>query len=98
MSIDKLNGLIKRSQELNERRTDLNNKNNLIQAELTARRRQLQQVIKEVTDEGLNPNDLKDEITSTTEIAEMKLNSLSADLDAAEKIIIPLLKEIERTG
>lgn len=98
MSIDKLNSLIKRSQELNERRNDLNNKNNLIQAELTARRRQLQQVMKEVTDEGLNPNDLKDEIASATEIAEMKLNSLSADLDTAEKIITPLLKEIERTG
>jgi hypothetical protein len=49
----------------------------------------------EAREEGFNPNNLKEELQREAEAVQIKLNVLKGDIEAGEKIVEPILREIE---
>lgn len=66
----------------------------LVEAELAARKRALKEAMEECKKAGFNPDNLPEEIQRAKEVLVIKLDNLSADLDAAEAIMKPMLKEV----
>lgn len=79
---------------LNARRESLHRDKMKIEAELNSRKRELKNLMKQAEDAGFDPSNLKDEIKRMKQVLVVKLDTFQADLEAAEKLIQPMLKEI----
>lgn len=79
---------------LSERRARLASNKVKVEAELAARKNNLRRLMDECVAAGYDPNNLKEEIASQAEILRVKLNTMDADLTAAEGMMRPMLEEI----
>lgn len=84
-----------RYKALLKRRDALQQSKVLVEAELAARKRALKEAMEECKKAGFNPDNLQDEIHRAKEVLAIKLDNFAADLDAAEAIMGPILKEVE---
>lgn len=66
----------------------------LVKSELTARKSELKRVMDEVKELGYNPNDLASEIRREAEVLQLKISNFESELDAAHRIVDPMVKEI----
>lgn len=92
---NKVDQLVKKHRELTERKDQLVQNKNRIEAELKVNRRALEQTMNEAREEGFDPNNLKEELQREAEAVQIKLNVLQGDIEAGEKIVEPILKVIE---
>jgi chromosome segregation ATPase len=83
-----------RFKTLNQRRETLQQNKMQIEAELSSRKRELRNLMKQAEEAGFDPSNLKEEIRRLKQVLTVKLDTFQADLEAAEKIIQPMLKEI----
>jgi hypothetical protein len=83
-----------RYKALLKRRDEVQKNKLLLEAELGTRKRALKEAMEECKKAGFNPDNLPEEIQRAKEVLAIKLDNLSADLDAAESIMKPMLKEI----
>lgn len=68
-----------------------------IEAERDARKRALKSLMDECKKElGIDPNDLEDEIKKSKEVLSVKLQIVERDVEAAEKLLNPMLAEIQK--
>jgi ribosome recycling factor len=65
-----------------------------VEAELSARKRALKEAMEACKKAGYDPDNLQDEISRAKEVLAIKLDNFSADIDAAEAAMRPMLKEI----
>jgi chromosome segregation ATPase len=79
---------------LNQRREVVQQNKIKIEAELNSRKRELKSLMKQAEDAGYDPANLKDEIKRMKQVLVVKLDAFQADLEAAEKMIQPMIKEI----
>jgi predicted RNase H-like nuclease (RuvC/YqgF family) len=91
-----INDLAKSYQEYTTRREALERNKSLIAAELTARRKSLRRLMDECQALGFDPNNIKDELTRQIEIERVKIQTLTSELETAERIIKPMLEEINK--
>lgn len=81
--------------ELNRRRETLQQNKMQIEAELNSRKRELKNLLKQAEDAGLDPKNLKEDIKRFKQVITVKFDTFEADLGAAERLIQPMLKEIQ---
>ncbi len=93
MSIEDLDERYKR---LVQRRDTLQQNKNRIEAELEARKRNLKAQMEAAKKEGFNPDLLPEEIRRSEEVLILKLDNFEAELDEAERILKPMLEEINK--
>lgn len=86
---EKYTNLIRRQEELK------NNKS-VIDAELGARQRRLKEYMDQIKAAGYDPDNLKDEISKIENIIELKISTFEVEINAAEKIIFPMMDEIQK--
>lgn len=79
-----------------ERRDRLKQDKTTIEAELSARQRNLRKLMDECRAAGFDPDDLQEEIRKGAEVVKLKLDTFEADLEAGEKIVKPMLEEIRK--
>ena len=97
MNSPEVSELEKRHKDLVVRREALKGNVTSIEAELAARRRRLKSLMDEAESEGFDPNNIREEIRTATEVVRVKLDAFEADIDAGEKIVRPMLEEIEES-
>jgi len=83
-----------RFKALNQRREALQQNKMQVEAELNSRKRELKNLMKLAEDAGFDPSNLKEEIRRLKQVLTVKLDTFQADLEAAEKIVQPMLKEV----
>jgi vacuolar-type H+-ATPase subunit I/STV1 len=91
-----INDLAKSYQEYTTRREALERNKSLIAAELTARRKSLRRLMDECQALGFDPNNIKEELTRQIEVERVKIQTLTSELETAERIIKPMLEEINK--
>jgi chromosome segregation ATPase len=84
-----------RYKELNQRRETLQQSKMRIEAELSSRKRELKNLMKQAEEAGFDPSNLKEDIKRLKQVLTVKLDTFQADLEAAERLIQPMLKEIQ---
>lgn len=99
MSKETLSGqvdeIIKTHKDLSARRDKIVENKNRIEAELKVARRELEKAMNEAREEGFDPNNLEEDLKREVEIITIKLNTVKTDIEIGEKIIEPILKNIE---
>lgn len=86
---DKYNNLLQRQDVLKQSKS-------VIEAELGARRRVLKELMDQIKQEGYDPDNLKDEISKIENVIELKISTFEVEINAAEKIISPMMEEIQK--
>lgn len=86
-----------RYNSLVKRGNDLERDKNKVEAELSSRRRSLKDNMEQARKDGFDPNQLPEEIRRSKEVLATKLDLYSTDLDAAEKVMRPMIAEVQRT-
>ena len=66
-----------------------------IEAELAARKRELKKLMQQAKDAGFDPDNLKEDIQRKQQVLAVKLDNFDADMSAAEKIVQPMLREVQ---
>lgn len=77
------------------RRDELDRNKGRVDAALTERKRRLKQLMDEAREAGLDPDNLDQEIRRRIEVIRVKHETIVAELAEAEKMIKPMLEEIE---
>jgi chromosome segregation ATPase len=67
-----------------------------IEAEMAARKRELKKLMQQARDAGYDPDNLKEDIQRKRQVLAVKLDGFEADMNTAEKIMQPMLQEIQR--
>jgi len=65
-----------------------------VEAELQARKRALKEAMGACEKAGWDPNNLQEEVRRAREVLDIKMDNFEADLDTADNILKPMLKEI----
>lgn len=65
-----------------------------IEAELSARKRRLKELMAACTEAGFNPSTIAEDIRHLREVTVLKISTFQADLEAAQGLIAPMLREI----
>ena len=78
-----------------QRRSDLQRDKDKIEATLEAHRRTLKGLLEQARKEGFDPDNIQEEIKRAKEVLVLKINTFSADLDEAEKIMKPMKQAVE---
>ncbi len=65
-----------------------------IEAELSARKRSLKTVMDDTRKAGYDPDKVQEELQRAKEVVMVKMDVLNAELEEAENIIRPMLKEL----
>lgn len=86
--------LDERYRKLTSRRDLLQQDKARIEATLDARRKDLKGLLDEARREGFDPDNLKEEVRRAKEILRLKLDNFGAELNEAESMMSPMLKEI----
>jgi hypothetical protein len=95
--IDEVQRLEEKASKLSTRVEALEKAKLAIEAERDARKRALKALMDECKKElGIDPNDLEDEIKKSKEVLSVKLQIIERDVEVAEKVLIPMLAEIEK--
>ena len=92
---NRVDELIQLQKDLSSRRESLVQNKNKIEAVLKVNKRALEQTMDEAREEGFDPNNLKEELQREAEAVSVKLNILKGDIEAGEKIVVPILKAID---
>jgi chaperonin cofactor prefoldin len=66
-----------------------------VEAEMAARKRELKKLMQQARDLGFDPDNLKEEIQRKKQVLAVKLDGFEADMDTVEKMIQPMLQEIQ---
>jgi len=93
-SID--DSLEKKYANLIRRQEEVKNNKSIIDAELGARQRRLKECMDEIKAAGYDPDNLKDEISKIENVIKLKINTFEVEISAAEKIISPMMEEIQK--
>jgi len=93
LSIDELEALYK---TLTDKGTSLERDKNKIEARLAERKQTLKSYMEQAREEGFEPDKLQDDIRHMSEVIGTKLTIYRSELEAAEKIIRPMLAEIQK--
>ena len=67
-----------------------------VEAELTARRRELKRLMDEARAEGLDPSNLREEVQRLQTVLSVKMDAMEAELNEAERILKPMLESISK--
>lgn len=65
-----------------------------LEAECNTRKRLLREAMQECKDAGFDPNNLQDEIRRAKEVLTTKMDIFRAELDAADELMKPMLREL----
>lgn len=84
-----------RHQALSSRATKVQQDKANVEAELNARKRSLKKTMDEVRAEGIDPASLDEEIRRLKTVLTLKLDNAEAELTESEKILRPMLIEIQ---
>lgn len=90
----KIEDLDEKYKRLTQRRDKLQRDKDRIEAELEARKRNLRTQMEAAKKEGFNPDNLRDDIKRSEEILALKLDNFEAELVEAERVMKPMLDEI----
>lgn len=82
--------------DLIRRQEEIKNNKSVIDAELGARQRRLKEYMDQIKAAGYDPDNLKDEISKIENIIELKISTFEVEINAAEKIISPMMEEIQK--
>lgn len=97
VAADDIAELEERASRLSSRIESLEKSKLAIEAERDARKRALKALMDECKKElGIDPNDLEDEIKKSKEVLSVKLQIIERDVEAAEKLLNPMLAEIQK--
>jgi hypothetical protein len=66
-----------------------------IEAALSERKKNLREAMEECKNLGYNPDTLSEDIKKLKEVLLVKLNMFEADLQSAEEMMAPMLREID---
>jgi chromosome segregation ATPase len=78
-----------------QRRNDLQRDKDKIEATLEAHKHTLKGLLDQAKKEGFDPNNIQEEIKRAKEVLVLKINTFSADLDEAEKIMRPMKHAVD---
>lgn len=81
---------------LTEKRESVQNSMNRVMASRDERKRLLKEAIEECRKAGFNPDTLPADIQHLKQVLITKMDIISAELVAAENILRPMLREIEK--
>ncbi len=84
----------KQWEDLQAKRNSLLQAKTKIETILDAKKKDLREAIQECKDAGYNPDTLANDIKKAEEVCSLKLENYKADLDAAEKILTPMIESI----
>jgi hypothetical protein len=84
----------KRWEELQERKNTILQNKAKVEAVLDSHKKALKEAIQECKDAGFNPDTLPEDIKKAEEVYSVKLDNYKADLDAAEKLLAPMVEAI----
>ena len=85
-----------RAKSLMSRRNSVQKDVDRLSAVRDEKRRNLKETLTSCTDAGFNPSTLAADIDHMSQVIMTKMDVCEADLDASEKIIRPMLCEIEK--
>jgi hypothetical protein len=86
-----------RYKNLVDRRNTVQRDKDKVDAELAARKRALVQLIEQARKEGFDPDNLQADIRRMSEVLAIKYDTIEADIKAAEDLLKPMLREIEKS-
>lgn len=92
ISTDDLENLYK---SLVQRRDAAQRLHDVIEAEYNARKRQLKEKLDQARKDGFDPDKMQEEIKHNKEVIALKINTLAAEIDEAEKLMRPMKQAIE---
>lgn len=85
-----------RYNELVKKHSAVTQSKNRVDAELSVQKRALKKIMDDCREAGYDPDKLQDEMKRLKEVLVTKMNVFAADLDAAENILRPMIREIEK--
>lgn len=85
-----------KASDLKSRIDSLSQKKMTVEAELSSRKRHLKSLMDECRKENLDPNNLEEEIQKVRQTLTVKLQILDRDVTAAEKILNPMIAEVQK--
>ena len=80
--------------QLSQKRETLTTAKVQIEAELNARKRILKEVMEDCKKAEVNPDNIQEDLRRMTEVLHIKMDNYAAEIDAAEAIMKPMLKEL----
>lgn len=86
-----------KASDLKSRIDSLSQKKMTVEAELSSRKRHLKGLMDECRKENLDPNNLEEEIQKVKQTLTVKLQILDRDVTAAEKILNPMVAEVQKS-
>lgn len=92
---EEIDGLARRWIDLTSRISDLSAGKARVEAELEARKRSLRRQMSDCQAAGHDPNDLKESIAKQLEVLRVKMSGLEAEVSASEKLLRPMLDELQ---
>lgn len=87
--------LVKKHKRLSERCAELENRKSALAALHKERKHNLSVLMAKCREAGFEPNDLRAQVQHLAEVAKVKLDTWSAEIEASEKMIEPMLSEIK---
>ncbi len=84
-----------RYKDLVGRADNVNNAKIRLEAKRDSFRSQLKEAMDEAKDAGLDPNNIEEEVQKAHQVLTIKLDNYQADIEAAETIAKPMLKELQ---
>ncbi len=95
-STKEVEDLVAKHKELNSQRSALDGDVKRIEAELESLKRSLKKGMDEVRKEGLDPNNLKEDISRLADVYRLKLTNYETELKEAQNIVRPMVEAIKR--
>lgn len=84
-----------RYKDLVTRADAVNNAKIRLEAKRDSARSQLKEAMDEAKEAGLDPNNIEEEVQKAQQVLTIKLDNFQADVEAAEAIAKPMLKELQ---
>ena len=84
-----------RYKDLTTRADSVNNAKIRLEAKRDSARSQLKEAMDEAKEAGLDPNNIEEDVQKAQQVLTIKLDNFQADVEAAEAIAKPMLKELQ---
>lgn len=91
---ENIDELIAKHTRLTNDHKKLSNNVSTVNSELLVRKNELKRLMAEIREAGLDPNNLGSEVRRLREVLTVKLNNFESELKDANKIIDPMIREI----
>lgn len=96
--MSEISNLEEQHKKLVARKSELEGNIKVIDTVLSSKKNELRKLIDECKERGYDPDNLKAELETKKEVLRVKLETFKGDIEAAEKIVNPLMEVINNSN